>query len=197
MDVLPGAFHVVALVILVGGAAKLTSPEAFASLLQSLGIGGRRRLLLSRCSGGVEVALGATAIAFGGSVLAGVVAFAYLVFTVVVVLARRAGAASCGCFGAAASPPNMVHIAVNIGSALVAGVVALTGDLPPLSSVLGDQPLLGIPYVIAVLTGAWLVITIDTVGAALVDRVSQVAKLGPTFRANATTGQHTHTHDHD
>jgi hypothetical protein len=83
-----------------------------------------------------------------------------------------------------------VHVVVNLVSAAVAFAMAVLGDLPPIDAVLGDQPLLGIPYLVTVATGAWLLITVDTVGAVVLDRVSEVAELGPTFRANASAPHH-------
>lgn len=192
MVVLTGAFHVVAAVIAAGGAAKVASPDAFAALLRSLGV--RVGRAGSRAVGAAEVLLGVGAISMGGRGWAAAVAVAYAAFAVAVVSARRVGAASCGCFGAASAPPGAVHVVVNSLSAAVALATAAAGDVPAIDAVLRDQPALGIPYVLAVATGAWLVITVDTGGAVLADRVRDVAAMGPTYRANS--GFHDHRHDH-
>ena len=63
----------------------------------------------------------------GGRIAALVVAATYAVFTVVVVAARRAGAESCGCFGAVAAPPSTVHVVVNAASAVLALAAAVVG----------------------------------------------------------------------
>lgn len=183
MDLLTGAFHVVAVVIVVGGAAKVASPDAFAALLRSLRLPGGTAL--ARLAGAVEVALGCTAVVVGGVVATGAVALAYAVFAAVVVVARRRGAASCGCFGAAAAPPSPVHVAVNSISALIAGAAAVVGGIPDLVTVLGDQPLAGVPYMVLVAVGTWLAVTIDTTGAVVLERMSAVAELRPTFQANS------------
>jgi hypothetical protein len=190
MDVLTGAFHIVALVVLVGGTAKVASPAGFASLLRSLRLPGGT--VASRLTGVAEVAVGAWAIIAGGAVTAAVIAATYAVFAVTVVAARRAGSASCGCFGSAAAPPSTVHVIVNLVSASVALAAALVGGAPGLASVLADQPLAGLPYLVAVGTGAWLAVTIDTHGSVLVDRMAAVSGLGPTFRENTSTAGHRH-----
>src|SRR5690606_27633207 len=106
-------------------------------------------------SGIAEVALGAAAIVIGGRISTAAIAVAYVAFAGVVLAARRSGAASCGCFGAAAAPPSVVHVVVNLASAGVALATALAGDLSPVDAVLGDQPLLGVPYLVTVATGVW------------------------------------------
>lgn len=188
MDLLTGAFHVVAVVIVVGGAAKVASPDAFAALLRSLGLPGRRSL--ARLAGAVEVALGCIAVVVGGLGPTVAVAVAYAVFAVVVVVARRRGAASCGCFGAAAAPPSPVHVAVNTASAAVATAAAVAGGAPDLPSVLGDQPVFGVPYLFLVGVGTWLAVAIDTTGAVVLDRARSVSELRPTFR---TSSGHDHS----
>lgn len=185
MDVLVGAFQIVAAVVAIGGAAKLLAPDPFASTLRTLGLPGGRTL--ARGSGVLELAVGVAAIVVGGRVLASVVAALYVVFTVVVVLARRRGAASCGCFGAADAPPGPVHVAVNGVSAVVA-IAAAVMVPAPLTDVLAEQPLAGVPYVAAVVLGTWMVVVLDTTGAELWDRMAEVRRLGPTFRDNAPSG---------
>src|SRR5690606_23112791 len=96
MDVLVGALHLVSVVILVGGAAKVDAREACAGLPPSLGLPHRR--VRAQLAGVIEIVLGATALVVGGRWGAAAVAIAYGVFAVVVLLARRSGAASCGCF---------------------------------------------------------------------------------------------------
>jgi hypothetical protein len=182
MDVLTGVFQILALVIAVGGVAKIVAPAAFATTLRSLRIPGGTTL--ARVSGLVEVALGVGAVLLGGRVAAALVAAAYAVFTVVVVAARRAGAASCGCFGAVAAPPSTLHVVVNGASAVLALLAAIAGP-PALADVLADQPLAGIPYLVALATGAWLTVVADTTGAQLLDEMAAVRRLGPTFRDNA------------
>jgi len=194
MSVLTAAFQILAGVIAVGGAAKIVSPDGFSSLLRTLGLPSGRGL--ARASGVAEVALGATALVVGGTIAAALVAATYAVFAIVVVLARRAGAESCGCFGAATAPPSSVHVVVNAVSAIIA-IAAAIGGPASLTDSLVDQPLLGVPYLAMITLAGWLTIVLDTTGAQLVDEMSAVAELGGTFRDNAAASAPSRSsHDH-
>ena len=182
MDVLTGVFQILAMVIAVGGVAKIVAPTAFAATLGALGLPGGA--LAARASGVVEVVIGVGAVLVGGRVAALVVAGTYAAFTLVVVAARRAGAESCGCFGAVAAPPSTVHVVVNGASAAIALLAAVAGP-DALTEVLADQPLAGVPYLVTLATGVWLTVVLDTTGAQLIDQMSAVHRLGPTFRENA------------
>ncbi|MHB1140046.1 MAG: MauE/DoxX family redox-associated membrane protein [Microthrixaceae bacterium] len=184
MDVLTGALQILASVIAVGGVAKLASPDGFSSLLRTLGLPSSRAL--SRACGVLEVVMGVGAVVVGGTVAALLVGSAYTTFAVVVLLARRAGAASCGCFGSVASPPSIVHVVVNSVSAAVAFVAAAV-DPASLADSLADQPLAAVPYLVTVATAVWLVVVIDTTGAVLADRTLEVAHMGPRFREHSAT----------
>ena len=190
MEVLLGAFHIVSVVIVASGVAKIVSPDGFASLLRSLGLPQRRSLAV--LAGIVEVVLGTAALLLGGVLVAALVAVAYAVFAVVILLARRSGAQDCGCFGVASAPPSILHAVVNLASGLVAAAIAVIGDVPWIGEVLADQPALGVPYVIALVTGAWLVVALDTVAAEVLDGMGEVAELGPTFRDSAAQPSHRH-----
>jgi uncharacterized membrane protein YphA (DoxX/SURF4 family) len=190
MEVLLGAFQIVSVVLVASGVAKIVSPDGFASLLRSLGLPQRRSMAV--LAGVAEVVLGTAALLLGGAVLAAFVAAAYVVFAIVVVLARRSGAEDCGCFGAASAPPSVVHVVVNLASGAVAAAIAVSGDVPWIGEVLADQPALGLPYLLTVATGAWLVITLDTVAAEVLDGIGEVAELGPTFRESAAQPGHRH-----
>lgn len=179
MDLLTGAFQILAAVLAAGGVAKLVAPLAFAQTLRSLRIPGGTTL--ARLAGLAEVALGAAAILVGGRWLPLLVAAAYAVFAVIVVAARRAGAVSCGCFGTASAPPGPVHVAVNAASGMIALAAAVV-QVDTLGQVLDGQPLAGVPYLVLVALGAWLVVTLDTVGAEVADQTAAVHRLGPVFR---------------
>ena len=190
MEVLLGAFHIVAVVIVASGAAKIVSPDGFASLLRSLGLPQRRSLAV--LAGIVEVVLGTAALLLGGVALAALVAVAYVVFAVVVLLARRSGAQDCGFFGASSAPPSVLHAVVNLVSGAVAAGIAVTGEVPWIGEVLADQPALGVPYLLALGAGAWLVVALDTAAAEVLDGMGEVAELGPTFRESAAQPGHRH-----
>jgi Methylamine utilisation protein MauE len=176
MGVLTGAFGVVSIVVVVSGVAKLMSPAPTADLLAALRL--PNSTVIVRGFGSVEVVVGTAALLVGADVLAVVVAGLYVAFAAVVVAARRAGAASCGCFGATSAPPNVVHVVVNLASAGVAVAAAVTGatSVPDL---LADQPAAGVPLLILMGTAAWLVVAIDTAGADLVDRMAELRRAVP------------------
>lgn len=193
MDLLTPAFQTAALVILVGGAAKVVAPAGFAGLLATFRVPAPR--LAAVAAGVVELVLGASALVVGGSGLALAVGAAYLVFAGTVLVARRRGAPDCGCFGAVAAPPSSVHVVLNLAAAAIAiGAAAVAAGPLPALEVLGEQPLAGVPYVALLALATWLVVVLDTTGAVVVDRIASVAGLGPTFRANAATVGAGHRH---
>lgn len=158
MTVLTTLLQIVALVVVAGGVAKLVRPGPFAELLGTLGLPGG--VLVARLAGAVEVALGAAAFVTGARWAAALLAAAYAVFAVTVVLARRNGAASCGCFGALDAPPSALHVATNLLSAAVAAAAAVVGT-ESLRTTLADQPAAGLPYLCAVGVAAYFVVRIS------------------------------------
>jgi len=158
VTVLTTLLQVVALVVVVGGAAKLARPAPFADLLTLLGLPGGD--LSARLAGTVEVALGLAAFVTGARWAAALLSAAYLVFAATVVLARRRGAASCGCFGVADSPPSTLHVGTNLVSALVAASAAVVGA-ESLGATLADQPAAGLPYLVAVGVAVYFVVRIN------------------------------------
>ena len=158
MTVLTTLLQVVALVVVVGGAAKLVRPGPFAELLDTLGAPGG--VVTARAAGVVEVALGAVAFLTGARWAAALLAAAYLVFAGTVVLARRRGAASCGCFGAADAPPSTAHLVLNLVSAAVAAAAAAFGAAS-LGATLSGQPAAGVPYLVAVGVAVYFVVRIS------------------------------------
>lgn len=177
--------QLIAVVVAVSGATKLWSPRPFADLTSSVGV--PVGTVGARLAGVVEIALGAWVLATGARLACAVLALAYLAFAAVVVVARRVGAPSCGCFGAATAPPSVVHVVLNLVSAAIAAVGAVAGDVADLATTLGDQAMAGVPYLILLGTGAWLVVALDTVGATVFDSTKALTTMGPTFRENATT----------
>ncbi len=100
----------------------------------------------------------------GAPALAAVVAASYLAFTgfVVVALARRLPVGSCGCFGRADAPPTVLHVVIDAGAAVCAVAVALR-DGGGIASVLRDQPLDGIPFLLLAAAGTYAALTALTV----------------------------------
>jgi hypothetical protein len=75
-------------------------------------------------------------------------------------------------------------VVVNAASAVIALLAAVVGPLG-LAESLADEPLAGVPYLAAIALAAWLVIVVDTTGADVATRITEVRALGPTFRDNA------------
>jgi len=180
MDLLAGAYVVVALVVAVGGAAKLVSPRAFADTLRSLGVPGGT--VAARVSGAAEVVVGIGCVVLGGRWAAVVLAVLYLAFAVVVAAARRAGAASCGCFGAAGAPPGGIHLGVNLASAAVAGLAVLQ-PVAPVADQLTSSGGWALPWAAGVVLAVWLVVVLDTTGAALAGSVRDTGAVRQQLRS--------------
>jgi hypothetical protein len=167
VTILDGAFWAVSLVLVASGAAKLAEPTALADALGGLGIGGHdgsptTRRWIAIGVGLVELAIGLNALVHGGAVLAALAALAYATFAVVVLLARRRGLSSCGCFGARSGAPTVAHAAINAGSALVCAV-AVVAPPPPVSDGLRSlATATAAVVVVAVLAAASAIVVADT-----------------------------------
>ena len=146
-----GPYLVVCGLLAVAGAAKAWSPDTTARALRAAGLPSDRRLV--RVAGGLEAVIAVAALLTGLPVLAGVVAASYLAFSafIVVALVRGTPISSCGCFGKPDTPPSRLHVAINLGAAIVATAVA-TGPARSLPRALAHQPLAGLPLL--VLAGA-------------------------------------------
>jgi hypothetical protein len=157
MSVLAGPFVIVSALIVLGGAFKAIDPTDTAYALRSLGL--PHAVLLVRAGGAVEVVIGVGALVVGGPVFAALVALSYLAFAGFVLFALRSGSpiSSCGCFGKVDTPPSPIHVVIDLLAAGVAATVALAGDAVALPDVIGDQPMLGVPFVILAVTGIYLV----------------------------------------
>ena len=162
MNVSDALLWVVSLVMVASGAMKLTDPRATTETLAGIGLPSPRAA--GRLTGVAEVAVGLAVLVFGTRPLALVLAVLYLAFAGVVVLARRAGLASCGCFGSRSSEPNLGLVAVDLASAAVGVVAALSGAGPRAVSDGLDTLTTGaaVAVVVAVVAGAVAVIALDT-----------------------------------
>ncbi len=159
MSVFAGPFAIATVVLALGGALKGFEPADTAHAMHALGLPGGR--LFVRLGGMFEVVVAVGALVTGNPILAGVVAASYVVFAVVVTAALRTGRpiSSCGCLGKIDTPPSAVHVAIDIAAAAAAAGAALAGaGRVALPDVLGDQPLLGLPFVLLVAVGVALVL---------------------------------------
>jgi Methylamine utilisation protein MauE len=161
VSVLAGPFTIAVVLLAVGGALKAARPRDTAQALTAVGVQfpsffpARAAV---RVGGMVETVIGVGALLTGGPVLAALVAASYLAFAGFVLIALRTGApiSSCGCFGKVDTPPSVVHVVIDLAAAAVAIGAAVVGDVA-LPDVLGDQPLLGIPFLLLIVIGSSLV----------------------------------------
>ncbi len=165
---------IAALVVVAAGIAKVVSPDAFGSAAGSVGLPlGRRGRAAGRAIGLAEVALGVAAMVWWRPAFAAL-AVLYVAFAVTAWRAIRAGAPSCGCFGAVESPPSGLHVAIDLAAALA---LAVGWAVDPASPPLGAWPVM--------VLGAALVVAGLTSGAEVLSGIRQVAEHGPTFQAHA------------
>lgn len=150
-----GAFFLISALLLVSGGGKLLDPGPTAGALRASGLPSSRFLVL--LLGVIEIGLGTAALAFGGSPTGWAVAVLYMAFALFVInaLLRKLSISSCGCFGKVDTPPTLVHVVVNFLAVVVAAWGAIT-DSSSIIDVLRVQPLAGIPYLVFVAAGTYL-----------------------------------------
>jgi hypothetical protein len=151
-----GPFLVAALLLTSAGALKAIDPATTTGALRRAGLPVPAPVV--RVGGAVEVAIGITAIATGSAVAAALVAVSFLLFTgfVVLALVRHLPLGSCGCFGKVDTPPSPIHVVVDLG-AVGASIAVAVGPGGGIASVLADQDLLGIPFLLLLGTATYLV----------------------------------------
>jgi hypothetical protein len=151
MDAFAGPYAVVAALLVVAGALDVHRPDSTVGALRALGV--PTPAVVVRAGAFVGAVLGALALVGNGgtfgSVVAVLVAVAYLAFAtfVTVALLRDTPIASCGCFGRDDTPPSVTHMVLNLAAVAVAVTVAVSpGSGVP--GVVADQPGFGIPFVV-------------------------------------------------
>lgn len=156
MEALAGPFAIAAALLAVAGAAKVIDPSMTSGALRRAGLAVPDGAV--RAGALAELLLGATALVIKSSAAAAAVAISYFAFAAFVTWSLRTDrpVGTCGCFGKADTPPSAVHIGMNLGLAIVAAAVAATGAVD-LLSVVAEQPLGGVPFLMWVGLGTWLV----------------------------------------
>jgi hypothetical protein len=153
-DVLAPPTLLAAGLLAVAGAAKIASPGASAQLLSDVRIPGGRGS--ARFLGAAEVVTaGWACIAPGGGAYA--LAFAYLGFSAFLayLLIARPGAGSCGCTGAKAVPPSVLHLALDALAGLAALGYALARG-PDARTWLGSLGLGALPVLGGLALAGWI-----------------------------------------
>ncbi len=160
MVALAGPFFMFAVLLVITGVPKLTRPEATARAISAIGLPAHRNL--GRAVGVAEVFIGIAALLIGGSLAAAAVAVIYSGFAGFILIAMRSEKAkSCGCFSDEVSPPNYIHLGIDIAAAGVAGVLVFR-PIADLVTVMGDTPWAGFPLVLLVIIGTWMAMLVLT-----------------------------------
>lgn len=166
MDAWAGPFLIACLLLGAAGVGKAADPTMTVGALRGFGLRLPEVAVRTavRVAGAVEAVLAGGAIVTGDPVLAGLVAASYLGFIgfVAIALARRLPIGSCGCFGKVDTPPSAVHIVVNLAAA-AAAIAMATGESRGIASVLADQPLAGVPFLLLAAVGTYAAFTVLTV----------------------------------
>ena len=157
MAALAGPFLAMTGLLGAGGALKVRRPDSTVRALREMGLSASPALV--RLAAGGEVAVAVAAVLWAGRPVVALVALSYLGFAAFVLAALRRGVplSSCGCFGAADTPPTYGHLALVLAAAAVAAAAALGSDRPGLGAVARMDGPLVLRGVFAVLTAttAW------------------------------------------
>ncbi|MDP8958724.1 MAG: hypothetical protein M3N51_05890 [Actinomycetota bacterium] len=154
MEAVAGPFFAAALLLSLGGLAKVLDGSSAASALSAVRVTAPLRAV--RALGAVEMAVGIGALAVGGAGFALLVGAAYLAFFGFVALALRTGTvSSCGCLGRADAPPSRVHLALN-GTAVLVAVLYARSPAPALPEMVAEQAYFGLPFLAFTVLSAWL-----------------------------------------
>ena len=169
MTALAGPLHLLALVLVVSGIGKLADPWPSTGAMRDAGlpVPFRGRAVSGRLLGGIEAAIGLTALAvplWWATASLGVFYAALAGF--VLRLQRRDGDAGCGCFGASSTPPGRAHLVLNAVAAAV-GFGAATAGVPDIVDVFDEGFGVAVPYVALLAIGAGLVLVAPALTAEL------------------------------
>jgi hypothetical protein len=150
-----GAFYLISALLLVSGGSKLSDPGPTRGALRAAGLPSAKIVVYLLAM--IEIVIGGWSIAFGGDPAGWGVAGLYLGFLGFVLYARvrHLPLSSCGCFGKADTPPTLIHLTVNLLAAGF-GFWAALAPARPLIEVLRGQPLAGVPYLLFVGAGTYL-----------------------------------------
>ena len=178
-DAWSGPLVIAAGVLVVSGAAKVRTPASASDALRAIGAPAGAGAV--RAVGVGEVVLGVAALLAGGTLLAAVVALAYVGFALAAWRMSRTDAVrSCGCFGSSGARPGPIHVVVDGVAAVLVGAAAVTGAGGAVALV-SDSPAWGIPALAAALVGVAATIAVLTVAAEVADAVEGTRPAPSTF----------------
>lgn len=161
-----GIYFIACGLLVLAGAAKAVRPDDTARaivfllphrLTRILSFNVTRRVV--RTGALLEATLGASALVLSRALTAWPVTASYLLFTGIVIYARRRGGpvSTCGCFGRPDTPATALHIVLNVVFVITGLVVAIQAPhhIGP-ASLIGSQPWDGVPLLLASGVGVWL-----------------------------------------
>lgn len=161
-----GLYLIASGLLVLAGIAKALRPEDTARALVELAprraashVSQRVARAVLRGGATAEALLGIWALASPRPLAATLVAFSYILFTVVVVHARVHGGAlsTCGCFGRPDTPATWLHAVLNALFAIAAVTVALHASTDAnLRTLLSHQPWAGLPLLFVSGVGGYL-----------------------------------------
>jgi hypothetical protein len=141
--------------LVVSGAAKLARPDPASRALRSAGLPGNRPAV--RGLGLVEIAVGAACLAAPGPGTAAALTTLYVAFALFLtrLMTMDTAVSSCGCVGAAESPPTVLHVLLNIAAASAGALAALA---PPraLAPFAWSTPMHGVPFILGGVCAGYL-----------------------------------------
>ena len=155
-----GPYLIACALLVLAGASKSTRPANTVRALAGIFPYPRFLALTVPLLAAGELVLGTTAIIWPVPVLAAMVAISYAVFAgfVAVIRLRHGAVSSCGCFGTPDTPATWLHTLINVFLAASSAAVAVDEPGGNIVTVLRSQPWHGVPLLLAVLVGAWLVL---------------------------------------
>jgi hypothetical protein len=176
-DLIVAPFFLAAFLVDLGGAAKIRRPRAASEALASVHLPSRWWEV--RLLGLVEISLGAWALLAPGTISALALAALYLGFAgfLTALIVGRVPAASCGCVGQNTGSPSFLHVGLDLVAA-GAAITAVTTNIPSLGAVLADQPLFGIPFLVAMGTATYAAVLSVGALSALRAEVKRSSALG-------------------
>jgi hypothetical protein len=170
-------FFLAASLVVLGGLAKVRRPAVASRALASIRLPSQWWAV--RTLGGAEIAVGVWALVAPTPASALALAVLYLAFAafLLVMMVARVPSASCGCVGASDAPPSILHVALDL-AAVASGVLAVANPVPSIGSFLGDQPLAGIPILIATAAAGYAAYLAVGLLPALREQVRRSSRLG-------------------
>jgi len=142
-DLVTPPFLVAAALLTLGGVVKAVRPEPAVRALHDAGLPSGRWTV--RLMSVAEIGVGAGSLIAPGLILDASLAAMYLLFAAFLLRLMRAGPSvgSCGCVGSRATPPSVVHVALDL-VATASGVLSSVAGVPGITHVAPGGPLPGV-----------------------------------------------------